>query len=172
MDGEIKNRVAESKLVTVNPEDYYTPGVRSVIDLAQWLEEGIILREKPFREAVGRYDFSVYQNHHVALLCSTEAIVPVWAFMVVTSKLQGISQTVVLGDLNLLETHLYEQALSKLDFSAFTDKNVMVKGCFNKPVPQSAYVTLTAKLQKVARAVFYGEACSSVPVYKAAKKQF
>lgn len=166
MEGQIKNRVAESTLATLDLEDFYSAGQRSAIDLSQWLEEGLVLREKKFRDTVNAFNFSPYQDHHVALLCSTDAIVPVWAYMLVASKLFGIAQNMIFGDLNDLEKVLFTQKISQTDFSAYKDKNVMVKGCFKKPVPASAFVLVTTQLQKHAKAVFYGEACSSVPIYK------
>lgn len=169
MEGEIKNRVAQSTLVTFDLEDLYPSGERASLDVSEWLEEGLVLREKKFRDAVNAFDFSIYQNRHVALFCSTDAIVPVWAFMLVGSKLFGVAQNVVFGSLDDLENVLFTQKIYQTDFSAFKDKNVMVKGCFNKPVPTSAFVLITLQLQKYAKAVFYGEACSSVPIYK--KKQ-
>lgn len=166
MEGEIKNRVAESTLITLDLEDFYLPGERIAIDLSQWLEEGLVLREKKFREAVNTHDFSIYKNQHLALFCATDAIVPVWAYMLVASKLSHIAQNVIFGSLEDLENALFTQKIYQTDFSAYKDKNVMVKGCFNKPVPASAFVLVTLQLQKYAKAVFYGEACSSVPIYK------
>jgi hypothetical protein len=166
---EIKNKVAESKLITLDLQDYYLEGKRSQVDVAQWLEEGLILREKPFREAVNSFDFSTYKNHFVALYCSTDAIVPVWAYMLLTSKLTGLAQEIVFGDLQQLESFLMHKSLSQIDVSAFSGKNIIVKGCFEKPIPPSAYVQITQRLSGVANAVFYGEACSSVPVFKKPK---
>lgn len=169
MEGEIKNRVAQSTLVTFDLEDLYPSGERVALDVSQWLEEGLVLREKKFREVVNTFDFSIYKNQHVALFCATDAIVPVWAYMLVTSKLTNLAQNVIFGSHEDLENALFTQKIYQTDFSAFKDKNVMVKGCFNKPVPASAFVLVTLQLQKHAKAVFYGEACSSVPIYKKQK---
>ncbi|MBU2526607.1 MAG: DUF2480 family protein [Bacteroidetes bacterium] len=169
MAQEIKNKVAESKLVTLDLQDYYIEGKRSQIDVAQWLEEGLILREKSFRQAVNSFDFSAFKNHFVALHCSTDAIVPVWAYMLMTSKLEGLAQEIVFGDLQQLESFLMRESLRRIDISAFSGKNIIVKGCFEKPIPSSAYVQITQQLSAVANAVFYGEACSSVPVFKKSK---
>ncbi|MDT8414958.1 MAG: DUF2480 family protein [Flavobacteriaceae bacterium] len=169
MAEEIKNKVAESKLITLDLQDYYLEGQRSQIDVAQWLEEGLILREKSFRQAVNSFDFSVFKNHFVALHCSTDAIIPVWAYMLLTSKLTGVAQAIVFGDLQQLESFLMRESLSRLDLSAFSGKNIIVKGCFEKPIPSSAYVQIMQQLSSVANAVFYGEACSSVPVFKKPK---
>ncbi|MAW94187.1 MULTISPECIES: DUF2480 family protein [unclassified Leeuwenhoekiella] len=164
---EIVNRVANSKLKTFNLEDLYPAGRREVIDIAQWLTEGFMLREKDFRESLKNYDWSVYQNAYVALYCSTDAIVPAWAYMLVTTYLQPVAKKIVVGDLVDLETVLYTEKIDALDVSVYQDEYVIVKGCSNKPVPQNAYILLTQKLQSVVRSLMFGEACSSVPLYKA-----
>jgi len=169
MEGEIINRVAGSKLRTFDLEDYYPAGPRSVIDISQWLLEGIVLVESRFRESLKTTDFTVYNNHHVAIQCSTDAIIPQWAWMLLQSELTGIAKTIVYGDLEKLETELYRDIISDLDVTEFQDLPVIVKGCANKPVPIAAYMMITEKLQKVARSIMYGEACSSVPVFKRKK---
>ncbi len=166
MAEEIINRVANSNLVTIDPEDFYIDGKRFVLDVSQWLDEGLVLREKNFRQAVGSYDWAVYQNGLVALHCSTDAIIPVWAYMLIASKLSGIAAKVTLGNLEDLERELFIDQISKLNLSDYTGKNVIVKGCSKKPVPGSAYILITQKIEPFAKAVLYGEACSSVPVFK------
>ena len=170
MREEIINRVAQSKLLTLDLEDYYVPGTRSVIDIAPWLMEGMVLVESRFRESVKNTDFSTYQNHHVAIHCSADAIIPQWAWMLLQSQLTGVATTVVFGTLENLETHLYAPVLKEIDLSPFQDHPVIIKGCAKKPVPTSAYMSLTARLQDVASSVMYGEACSSVPVFKKKRK--
>ncbi len=166
MSDEIINRVASSKLKTFDLEDYYTPGPRSAIDLAQWLLDGLVLVESRFRESVNTTDFTAYKNHHVAIHCSTDAIIPQWAWMLVQAELTDIATTVVHGSLQDLETYLYGRSIPLLDLSHFKDLPVIVKGCAKKPVPPAAYMMITSRLQEVARSVMYGEACSSVPVFK------
>jgi len=163
---EIRNRVAESKLVTFDLEAYYPEGNRIAIDIKDWLFEGLLLREKDFREQLNTHDWAQYQNSFVALNCSTDAIVPGWAYMLITAKLAPFAQKVVVGNLEQLESALFQTILEELDVSSMADKPVIIKGCSNKPVPQNAYVMATAKIQKVAKSVMYGEACSSVPLYK------
>ncbi|MGO4913385.1 DUF2480 family protein [Leeuwenhoekiella sp. W20_SRS_FM14] len=163
---EIINRVANSKLITFNLEDLYLPGKREVIDISQWLTEGFILREKDFRESLKNYDWSVYQDTFVALSCSTDAIVPAWAFMLVSTYLQPVAKKIVVGTLTDLETVLYAEEIQKLDVSEYRDQYVIIKGCSNKPVPQNAYILLTQKLQATVKNLMFGEACSSVPLYK------
>lgn len=164
---EIINRVANSKLKTFNLEDLYPAGKRDTIDISQWLAEGFILREKDFRESLKNVDWSVYEHSYVALDCSTDAIVPAWAYMLVTTYLQPVARKVVVGSLINLETVLYSEIIQELDVSEFKNEYVIVKGCSNKPVPQNAYILLTQKLQSVVKSLMFGEACSSVPLFKA-----
>ncbi|WP_222982845.1 DUF2480 family protein [Flagellimonas meishanensis] len=166
MEKEIINRVAQSKLITFDLEDYYPEGRRVTLDIKDWLHEGIILREKEFRAHLDEEDWTSYKDTYVAITCSSEAIVPGWAFMLVASRLQPYAKKVVVGSLEDLETSLYQAVLGDLDVSQFEDKPVIIKGCSNKPVPQNAYIMATLKIQEVAKSVMYGEACSSVPLYK------
>jgi hypothetical protein len=163
---EIINRVAQSKLVTFDLEELYPKGERKVLDIKDWLLEGIILREKEFRNYVDEHDWSAYQGGHVALQCSTDAIVPGWAFMLVASKLTPYANKVVVGSLEDLETALYQSILENLDVSPYVDKPVIIKGCSKKPVPENAYLMAIEKIQPVAKSIMYGEACSSVPLFK------
>ena len=166
MEGEIVNRVAKSPLITFDLEDHYPKGERKQLDIAQWLYEGLILREKEFRTQVDLHNWSDYEDSYVALYCSTDAIVPAWAFMLVASRLAPHARKVHIGSLNELETALYPDILNDLDVSPFIDKPVIIKGCSHRPVPENAYIMALAKIQKVAKNVMYGEACSSVPLYR------
>ena len=166
MAEEIVNRVAQSKLVTFDLEELYPPGKRSLFDIKDWLLEGLILKEKDFREKANGYDWSQYQDNYVALTCSSDAIIPGWAFLFLASKLKPYVKKVVVGDLETLETSIYQEILQHLDTSSFVDKPVIIKGCSHKPVPQNAYIFAIEKIQEVAKSVMYGEACSSVPLYK------
>ncbi|WP_372975499.1 DUF2480 family protein, partial [Muriicola sp.] len=150
-------------------EDHYPKGRRMSLDISPWLAEGIILREKEFRAYVGQHDWEQYRDAFVAVYCSTEAIVPGWAFMLVTTCLQPYAAEVVQGEPELLETVLYKKVIDELDVSGLKDRPVIIKGCSNKPVPPNAYIWATQKLQGVARSVMYGEACSSVPLFKKKK---
>lgn len=169
MAEEIINRVAQSKLITFNLEDYYPKGQRFIFDLSQWLYEGFVLREKDFREHAKNHDWSQYQDQFIALTCSTDAIVPAWAYMLVSTYLEPYAKKVVIGDLEDLESHLYQEVIERLDVSALKDQPVIIKGCSNKPVPKNAYIFLIKKLQPVVKSLMYGEACSSVPLYKQPK---
>ena len=163
---EIVNRVAQSKLITFDLEELYPEGRRTLLDIKDWLHEGFILREKEFRSSLEEHDWSSYKDAYVALTCSTDAIVPGWAFMLVASKVQPYARQVVVGNLEDLETSLYQTILNDLDVSAFKDKPIIIKGCSNKPVPENAYIMAMTKIQQVAKSVMYGEACSAVPLFK------
>ena len=166
MSNEIVNRVANSKLITIDLEDYYPEGKRIVFDIKDWLFQGLILREKDFRQSVKEHDWSQYQEAYVALSCSTEAIIPGWAYMLVSVHLNAFAKKTVVGNLELLETSIYQDIINALDLSEYKDKPIIVKGCSNKPVPENAYIMLTSKLNSIAKSIMYGEACSSVPLYK------
>ena len=166
MEGEIVNRVAKSPLITLDLEAFYPEGNRFGIDLSQWLEEGLILREQQFRDALKGHDWEVYSDGYVHLYCSTDAIVPAWAFMLIGSYLKGITREVVVGSRELLETLLFRKGLKTMDLEAYRDRPVIIKGCSNLPVPSSAYVWALQQVQEVARSVMYGEACSAVPIFK------
>lgn len=166
MSEEIINRVAQSQLVTIDLEDYYPEGKRVLLDIRDWLHDGFVLREKEFRASITEHDWSQYKDSFVAIYCSTEAIVPGWAYMLIACNLQPIAKKVVQGTLEELETSIYQPIIDNLDISGYKDKPVIIKGCSNKPVPQNAYLWITNRLLPVAKSVMYGEACSSVPIFK------
>ncbi len=166
MTEEIINRVSQSKLITFDLEEYYPDGVRMHLDIKDWLHEEMVLREKEFRNFVELHPWQNYQGAFVAISCSTDAIVPAWAYMLISTRLQPFARQVVAGSLQDLETILYQQILEKLDLTEYTGKPVIIKGCSKKPVPLSAYLKAAFELRKVAGSIMYGEACSSVPLYK------
>jgi len=166
MSTDIINRVANSKLVTFDLEDYYPKGERVLFDIKDWLMEGLILREAVFREKVSAHDWSLYKDKYVALFCSTEAIIPAWAYMLLATHFHPFAKKVVIGNLETLETVLYTEVIQNLDVTDLKDKMVIIKGCSHKPVPQNAYLLIMGKLQPVVKSLMYGEACSSVPLYK------
>ena len=163
---EIINRVANSKLMVFDLEEIYPKGERIVFDISQWLLEGIVLRETDFRENAKEHDWSQYKDKFVALFCSTEAIVPGWAYLLISLHLAPFAKKVTVGNLEELESILFSELLQNIDFSEYTDKPVIIKGCAHKPIPQNAYVLLAQKLLPIAKSIMYGEACSSVPLYK------
>ncbi len=166
MSEEIKNRVSSSELLNFNLEDYYPEGERAFIDISQYLEQGIVLREKEFRKALKEENWEIYRGKFVAIDCSTDAIVPTWAFMLIVSHLDSLVKKAILGDLETLEKILFLDALSNIDLSKYKGKPVIVNGCGNKPVPDSAYLELTQVLKPVVKSLMFGEACSTVPIYK------
>ncbi len=169
MSDEIINRVANSKLVTIDLEDYYPKGERVLFDIKDWLLEGLVLREKDFRQHASEHNWQQYENSYVALTCSTDAIVPAWAYMLLSTYLEPYAAKIVIGDLTTLETSIYQHIIHQLDVSEFQDKPIIIKGCSNKPIPDNAYIQLTTKLKPIAKSIMYGEACSSVPLYKKPK---
>tara|TARA_B100000963_G_scaffold101458_1_gene87779 strand:- start:1664 stop:2173 length:510 start_codon:yes stop_codon:yes gene_type:complete len=169
MADTIFNRVAESKLITFDLEKLYQIGDRIPIDLSQWLDKGIILREKEFRLKLKQHNWKAYRNQFVAIYCSTDAVLPAWASLLVTTCLQPYAKKVVMGTLVDLETHLFTEEIKKINISSFKDKAVIIKGCSDKKVPEDSYVQLISRLQPVVKSLFYGEACSSVPLFKKKK---
>ena len=166
MKDEIINRVANSKLVTLDLEDFYPEGKRILFDIKDWLFEGFVLREKDFREDAKTFSWEQYQDCYIALTCSTDAIIPGWAYMLLTVYLEPYAKKVIVGDLEVLETSIYHDIISNLKVNDYQGKPIIIKGCSNKPVPQNAYIMLTNKLKPIAKSIMYGEACSSVPLYK------
>ena len=167
---EIVNKVANSSLEVFDLEDYYPTGIRVQIDISLWLLEGFLLKEKEFREHLKNHDWTQYQNHYVAINCSTDAIVPAWASILVAVQLAPFAQKIVNGTIEDLDSSLYEELLSKIDYSVYKNKAVIIKGCSKKPVPMRAYILAAHYLQPFARSIMYGEACSAVPLYKVSKK--
>ncbi len=168
---EIVNRVANSSLISLDLEEYYPQGERVLYDLKDNLFQGLILREKDFREFVKNHDWSAYQDKNVALTCSADAIVPTWAYMLLALKLEPYAAHVAFGTLEDLENILFQKALDQINPEAYQDKKVVVKGCSNLPVPAFAYVELTRKLRPYVATLMYGEPCSTVPLYKKPKNK-
>ncbi|RZS99358.1 DUF2480 family protein [Aquimarina brevivitae] len=167
MADEIINRVANNQnLVTLDLEDFYPEGKRVVFDIKDWLFQELILKEKEFRAHVKNHDWSQYQDQYVVLTCSTDAIIPGWAYLLLTTTLQPYAKKVCTGSVELLNALLYEEIITKLDVAPYENKSVIIKGCAEKPVPESAFLSLIQKLQPIAKTIMYGEACSSVPLYK------
>ena len=163
---EIINKVASSGIITFNLEDYYTPGERVELDIKDWLYEGLVLREKDFREVLKNYNWSVFENKFVAVFCSADAIVPTWAYMLITTYIHPFAKKIVFGNLDDLEKSLFTEALNQIDFSQYKDERVVIKGCSKIKVPESIYVEVTNRLMPFAKSIMFGEPCSTVPVYK------
>lgn len=166
---EIVNRVTNSGIVSLDLEELYHPGERIVYDIKDNLWQGMILREKDFREFLKSHDWSQYQGKNVSIICSEDAIVPTWAYMLLAVQLEPYANTVVFGDVNTLEDKLFADAISKIDIEEFRGKRVVVKGCSKVPVPVSGYVEVSRLLKPVVQSLMFGEPCSTVPIYKKPK---
>lgn len=162
----IVNRVDSSSLITFNLEDYYHEGERVVFDIKDQLFQETILREKDFRTFIKSHDWSEYQDKNVAIICSADAIVPTWAYMLIVSNLTPYANMIVYGDLATLEEALFNEALKTVNPESFKDARVVIKGCSKFDVPVYAYVEITRLLQPYAAKIMYGEPCSTVPIYK------
>ena len=160
------NKVAASGLITLNLEEYLHQGERVVYDIKDNLFHGLMLREKDFREFIKNNDWSVYSGKNVAIICSADAIVPTWAYMLLANKMKPFANEVVFGSLEILEAVLFTKALAKIDLNAFAGERVVVKGCADIELPVTAYVEITNLLTPVVKSIMYGEPCSTVPIYK------
>ena len=169
METEFVNRVANSSLVSLNLEDFIHPGARVVYDIKDNLFHGLMLREKDFREFIKTHDWAQYAGQNVAIVCSTDAIVPTWAYMLLATKLHPYASRYVFGDLPALEQALFHDALTALNVEDYRDAKVVIKGCGHLPVPTVAYVEVVHRLLPVVSSVMYGEPCSTVPIWKKPK---
>lgn len=165
-DKEIVNRVAASGLKTLDLEAFYQPGERVELDIKDRLYEGLILREKEFRSWLREHPWSSYEGKFVAVRCSSDAIIPTWAFMLLGVALQPFAKKVVFGSVAELERVLYREALESVDWEEFRDARVVVKGCSKVDVPVEAYVEVVCRLRPLAASIMFGEPCSTVPLYK------
>ncbi len=162
----IVNKVAQSGLVTLDPAAFYPVGDRVVYDIKDNLFQGLILREKDFREFVKEHDWTQYEGKNVGITCSADAIVPAWAYMLLANRLAPYAREVVFGDADILETVLFVKSIAKMDTGQYRDQRIVIKGCGDIPVPVSAYVELTKKLTPIVKSLMFGEPCSTVPIYK------
>ncbi len=166
MDVPVVNRVAQSDIVVFNLEELWDGKPVEVFDIAPYLLEGLVLVEKDFRQAMKEMDGSAFADKHVAVTCTTDAIVPTWAYMLVASKLHGVAASVTLGTPEDVLREHFARALEHVDWETYRDRPVVIKGCGSPVVPHSAYVLATQKLQQVARKIMYGEPCSAVPIWR------
>lgn len=166
MSEPIINKVAESGLVTIDLENYYPREETAVFDLKDHLFMGLILKEKDFREALKKLDWDRFKGKHVAVTCSVDAVIPVWAYMLVASYLQPLAKEIIMGDEKELHKALFLKNLSTISIGEFTDKRIVIKGCGETPIGDFAYMEITKLLRPVAKSIMYGEPCSTVPVYK------
>lgn len=169
MEDQLINKVAQSGLITIDLEEFYPPGERVIFDIKGFLFQELILREKDFREALKNHDWKNYTDKFVSLVCTADAIVPTWAYMLIATNLEPYAKRIIFGDLETLETVLYQELLVKLPIENYKDARIVIKGCGKLPVPKAAYVELTRLLRPLAKSIMYGEPCSTVPIYKQAK---
>jgi len=165
----IINKVQQSGLITIDLEDYFHSGEKVLFDIKDYLYEGIILKEKDFRAFLKEHNWEQYSGKNVAITCSVDAIIPTWAHMVVTTKLQPYANLIVFGSLKDLHAKIFSDAITKINAADYTQAKVVIKGCGKLEVPVSAYVELTNKLLPAVSSIMYGEPCSTVPVYKQLK---
>jgi len=166
MEGELINRVSESALVTLDLADYYPKNEITVFDLKDFLFMGLILKEKDFRESLKNLDLIPYQGKVVAVTCSADAVIPMWAYMLVASYLQPVANSVTFGNEAQTREQLLLHNLEQLPVQEFTDNRVVIKGCGELPIGESAYLKATALLRPVVKSIMYGEPCSTVPIFK------
>ncbi len=160
------NKVSESGIVSLNLEDYFPRQGIQIFDMKDYLFMGLILKEKDFREALKTIDLASYENKIVALTCSADAIIPIWAYMLAASVLQPVASQVIFGNEEEAVKAALLKNISLLNVAEFADQRVVIKGCGELPITESAYIEITKMLRPVAKSIMYGEPCSTVPVYK------
>jgi hypothetical protein len=163
------NKVAESGLLTIDLEEFYPKGDVAVFDMQDHLFMGLILKEKDFREALKNLDFTIYQNKNVALTCTADAIIPVWAYMLAATYLQPFAKEIIFGNEEFLHKTLFLKNLAAINVNNYTDQRVVIKGCGELPITELAYVEITKLLRPIVKSIMYGEPCSTVPIYKKPK---
>lgn len=165
------NKVAESGILTIDLENFFPKEEIVVFDIKDYLFMGLILKEKDFRVALKELSLEKYEHKIVAVTCSADAIIPMWAYMLIASLLQPVCINVILGNADEVQNKLLLQNIQQIDVAAYMDNRVVVKGCGEKPIPEEAYLEITNKLRPIAKSIMFGEPCSTVPVYKKPKEQ-
>jgi hypothetical protein len=171
MNDPIINKVAESGLITLDPAKYYPLGETAIFDLKDFLFMELILKEKDFREALKNLDWERYRDKNVAITCTADAIIPVWAWMLAASYLQPVAKEIVMGDEKELHKTIFLKNLSQININEFADQRIVVKGCGETPIGDFVYMEITKLLRPVVKSIMYGEPCSTVPVYKKSNPQ-
>jgi hypothetical protein len=166
MEEVIINKVAQSALVTLDLEKFYPNEELVLFDLKNYLFMELILKEKDYREALKNLDWNMYQNKNVAITCSTDAIIPLWAYMLAVTYLQPFAKEIIFGNEKEVFNILFLKNIEKIDAKEFEEKRVVIKGCGDKKIPESAYVAITKILRPVVKSIMYGEPCSTVPIFK------
>lgn len=166
MDEVFVNKVAESGIITLDLENFYPKEETAVFDMKDHLFMGLILKEKDFREAMKGLDIEPYRGKNVAITCTADAVIPMWAYMLVVSYLQPVARDIVFGDADFLHKTLFLKNITKINPAEYEDKRVVIKGCGELPITEAAYVAITGLLRPVAKSIMYGEPCSTVPIFK------
>ena len=166
MSTPIINKVAESGLVSLDLTSFLDTTPIVLFDIKQYLFMELILKEKDFRAALAAADFSMYQDKIVGIYCSVDVIIPMWANMLIASAIQPFAKSIYFGDENRVREQMLLEAITKIDTKDYADQRVVVKGCGELPIGESAYVAITNKLRPVVKSIMFGEPCSTVPVYK------
>jgi len=162
----IINKVSESALITLNLEEYYPKEEIILFDIKDHLFMGLILKEKDFREVLKNLDLDLYKNKTVAVTCSADAVIPIWAYMLVAGYLQPVAKEIMFGTEDELKKQLLINNITKINLDEFVDKRIVIKGCGELPVGEAAYLLATKLLRPVAKSIMYGEPCSTVPIFK------
>ena len=166
MEDVFVNKVAESGIITLDLEDFYPKEETAIFDMKDHLFMGLILKEKDFRDTMKELDIEPYKEKNVALTCTADAVIPVWAYMLVATYLQPVAKEIVFGDADFLHKTLFLKNISKINIADYEDKRVVIKGCGELPITEAAYVAITGLLRPVAKSIMYGEPCSTVPIFK------
>ena len=166
MEQEIKNRVADSGILQIDPKDFIPITTLTELDIKGWLFEELILKEKDFREYIRQHNWQQYDGVAVAVYCSVDAIIPTWAYMLVSEALQLHASTIFFGNTIQLKEKLTTDAIEKINIENYRNKRIVVKGCGEENFSPAVYMLLTQKLKPVVRSIMFGEPCSTVPVYK------
>jgi hypothetical protein len=166
MNETLVNKVADSGLVSLDPADFYPSETIKLFDLKDHLFMGLILKEKDFRAALQNTDWQKYKDIAVGIVCSTDAIIPLWAYMLVASSLEPVASFIMKGNEEQVRESLFLRNISAMSPENYTDQRIVVKGCGEKAIPESVYVALTHLLRPFAKSIFFGEPCSTVPVFK------
>jgi hypothetical protein len=166
MSEPIINKVAESGLITIDLEKYYPREPVVVFDMKPHLFMEMILKEKDFREGLKNHDWEQYRDKYVAVTCTADAIIPVWAYMLVAAYLEPVAKEIIMGDEKELHKTLFLKNIAAINTEEFTDKRIVIKGCGETPIDDYAFLEITKRLRPFAKSIMYGEPCSTVPIYK------
>lgn len=170
MDRPLINRVANSPLQTINLEHFWPKQEMVDFDLKDYLFMELILKEKDFRTALKELDWEDYRDKIICVHCSSDAIIPLWAYMLVAQHASGVASDIYHGSKEEYLSYYYKTTLSAMSWEEYEDKPVVIKGCSNQPVPPAAYLTLTQLLRPIAKSILFGEPCSTVPIFKKPRK--